>query len=545
MRYRPAMILMVSAVAVATASAALVATWLAGRAEMRRALETQAVVLASTAAQGVDAAQNTRAAQGQSFTSEDYATIERALRRMRDSWRAAGLNVRYVYTLVPDTRSPTGLAYAVDAEEEAVNKSQIGEPWITRTSDVGTFDYRHPQAFGYEDRYGEFFSGFMPVRAEGTDVAMVVGVDLDGSLVDQAGWRTIRTALGPVALIIVLAVLLAGIPGRRLVRPLENLRVVAQRFGQGDLTVRPDVRAPGEAGAIAVALQSSLAALRHTVRSADDTSQRVREACERLLATAEERRKAVRQATERTADAARRARAIVAASGNIAHDANAVAGVARESVEAGTQMQREIAAIEGSVRGVVERGHELARNLQVMRDRAATVDSALETIVQVANRSSVLSLNAEIEANQAGPAGRGFAVVAREIRRLAEQAAASSLQVERNLAAMHEAMQAGDRAAEVFDRAAQEASQKSSQLSMCLSQGMRELDSLTPRLQGIAERGDDFNREGRTMDAGLAEAEAAVAALGALLENFDTSLAELRDRSQQVHGLLAQLRTEE
>lgn len=539
------MILMVSAVAVATASAALVATWLAGRAEMRRALETQAVVLASTAAQGVDAAQNTRAAQGQSFTSEDYATIERALRRMRDSWRAAGLNVRYVYTLVPDTRSPTGLAYAVDAEEEAANKSQIGEPWITRTSDVGTFDYRHPQAFGYEDRYGEFFSGFMPVRAEGTDVAMVVGVDLDGSLVDQAGWRTIRTALGPVALIIVLAVLLAGIPGQRLVRPLENLRVVAQRFGQGDLTVRPDVRAPGEAGAIAVALQSSLAALRHTVRSADDTSQRVREACGRLLATAEERRKAVRQATERTADAARRARAIVAASGNIAHDANAVAGVARESVEAGTQMQREIAAIEGSVRGVVERGHELARNLQVMRDRAATVDSALETIVQVANRSSVLSLNAEIEANQAGPAGRGFAVVAREIRRLAEQAAASSLQVERNLAAMHEAMQAGDRAAEVFDRAAQEASEKSSQLSICLSQGMRELDSLTPRLQGIAERGDDFNREGRTMDAGLAEAEAAVAALGALLENFDTSLAELRDRSQQVHGLLAQLRTEE
>lgn len=539
------MILMVSAVAVATASAALVATWLAGRAEMRRALETQAVVLASTAAQGVDTAQNTRAAQAQSFTSDDYATVERTLRRMRDSWRAAGLNVRYVYTLVPDTRSPTGLSYAVDAEEEAVNKSQIGEPWITRTSDVGTFDYRHPQAFGYEDRYGQFFSGFMPVRAEGTDVAMVVGVDLDGSLVDQAGWRTMRTALGPVALIIVLAVVLAGVPGRRLVRPLENLRVVAQRLGQGDLTVRPDVRAPGEAGEIAVALQSSLAALRHTVRSADDTSHRVRESCERLLATAEERRKAIRQATERTADAARRARAIVAASGNIAHDATAVAGVARESVEVGAQMQREIAAIEGSVRGVVERGHELAQSLKVMRDRAATVDSALETIVQVANRSSVLSLNAEIEANQAGPAGRGFAVVAREIRRLAEQAAASSLQVERNLAAMHEAMQAGDRAAEVFDRAAHEASEKSSQLSSCLSQGMRDLDSLTPRLQGIAERGDDFNREGRTMDAGLAEAEAAVAALGALLENIDASLAELRDRSRQVHGLLAQLRTED
>lgn len=539
------MILMVSAVAVATASAALVATWLAGRAEMRRALETQAVVLASTAAQGVDTAQNTRAAQAQSFTSDDYATVERTLRRMRDSWRAAGLNVRYVYTLVPDTRSPTGLSYAVDAEEEAVNKSQIGEPWITRTSDVGTFDYRHPQAFGYEDRYGQFFSGFMPVRAEGTDVAMVVGVDLDGSLVDQAGWRTMRTALGPVALIIVLAVVLAGVPGRRLVRPLENLRVVAQRLGQGDLTVRPDVRAPGEAGEIAVALQSSLAALRHTVRSADDTSHRVRESCERLLATAEERRKAIRQATERTADSARRARAIVAASGNIAHDATAVAGVARESVEVGAQMQREIAAIEGSVRGVVERGHELAQSLKVMRDRAATVDSALETIVQVANRSSVLSLNAEIEANQAGPAGRGFAVVAREIRRLAEQAAASSLQVERNLAAMHEAMQAGDRAAEVFDRAAHEASEKSSQLSSCLSQGMRDLDSLTPRLQGIAERGDDFNREGRTMDAGLAEAEAAVAALGALLENIDASLAELRDRSRQVHGLLAQLRTED
>ena len=52
-----------------------------------------------------------------------------------------------------------------------------------------------------------------------------------------------------------------------------------------------------------------------------------------------------------------------------------------------------------------------------------------EVITSVANRTSLLSLNASIEAARAGESGRGFAVVADEIRKLSESAGQSANEI--------------------------------------------------------------------------------------------------------------------
>jgi methyl-accepting chemotaxis protein len=64
------------------------------------------------------------------------------------------------------------------------------------------------------------------------------------------------------------------------------------------------------------------------------------------------------------------------------------------------------------------------------------VESALDSIDDISDRTNILSLNASIEAARAGTSGRGFAVVAEEIGRLAESSLAGSKEIRRSFSSI-------------------------------------------------------------------------------------------------------------
>ena len=71
------------------------------------------------------------------------------------------------------------------------------------------------------------------------------------------------------------------------------------------------------------------------------------------------------------------------------------------------------------------------------------INLVVTTITKVADQTNLLSINAAIEAEKAGEYGLGFLVVAREIRRLADQTAVATLDIERMVKEMQYSVSAG------------------------------------------------------------------------------------------------------
>jgi methyl-accepting chemotaxis protein len=97
--------------------------------------------------------------------------------------------------------------------------------------------------------------------------------------------------------------------------------------------------------------------------------------------------------------------------------------VAEDGAKAVRETSQAMEAIRGNVQNTARAIKRLGESSQEISDFARTIN-------EISDRTSILALNASIQAAAAGEEGRGFAVVAEEIQRLAERAAVSTRQIE-------------------------------------------------------------------------------------------------------------------
>ncbi len=134
---------------------------------------------------------------------------------------------------------------------------------------------------------------------------------------------------------------------------------------------------------------------------------------------------------------------IAATSRELAQIMKNVVGMVKDAATSAVGGQSNLAQMQIAIRRMEETSHQVTGKLQAIHEQSGAIHSVVAAIVQIADRTNLLSLNAAIEAEKAGAAGAGFSVVAREIRRLANMTSVSTLEIENIANEMTAAVSAG------------------------------------------------------------------------------------------------------
>src|SRR2546422_1301025 len=141
-----------------------------------------------------------------------------------------------------------------------------------------------------------------------------------------------------------------------------------------------------------------------------------------------------------------------------------------------------ITRMETTMHHIMEASGSITGKLAVLSEKTANINSVVTTITKVADQTNLLSLNAAIEAEKAGEYGLGFAVVAMEIRRLADQTAVATYDIEKMVKEMQSAVSAGVMGMDKFSEEVRRGVEEIRQVSTQLAQIIHQVQTLTPRV---------------------------------------------------------------
>jgi len=253
-----------------------------------------------------------------------------------------------------------------------------------------------------------------------------------------------RAAILGLSLATILGVTLAALAvARSISSPIRAAMDVARQVAGGDLRASVNVTTDDETGALLGAIRTMTNDLRGLIGRIQKSSVALISTATAIQATSSEQQQVIADYGASTSQAVAAVKQISVTSQELLRTMTEVNDVAARTGLMATDGRESLAGMDDTMRQLAESTSSFGAKLATISERAATINLAVTTITKVADQTNLLSINAAIEAEKAGEYGTGFLVVAREIRRLADQTAVASLDIERMVKEMQYSVSAG------------------------------------------------------------------------------------------------------
>jgi methyl-accepting chemotaxis protein WspA len=227
--------------------------------------------------------------------------------------------------------------------------------------------------------------------------------------------------------------------------------------------------------------------LQDTMKAIANSAIGVHSNTQQIATTAKEQQATASEIAATTTEIGATSKEISATSRELVKTMGEVAMVAEQAATLAGTGQAGLAHMEETMKNVMGAAGSINAKLSILSEKASNINQVVTTITKVADQTNLLSLNAAIEAEKAGDYGRGFAVVATEIRRLADQTAVATYDIEQMVKEMQSAVSAGVMGMDKFSEEVRRGMHDVQQIGGQLSQIIQQVQALAPRVESVNE----------------------------------------------------------
>ncbi|MFK8185993.1 MAG: methyl-accepting chemotaxis protein [Phormidesmis sp.] len=328
-------------------------------------------------------------------------------------------------------------------------------------------------------------------------------------------------------LIIVVGLLILWATNRIIQQSLNQAVDAAESVATGDLTYPIEETSGDAVGKLLTAIKNMTQSLNGLISRVSQSGIQVTRSATQIASSSRQLEATMTEQAASTSEITTTAQEIATTANALAQTVEQVSSMANSTATVAQDGQQNLTQMETTIRQLATATEDISTQLGLINDKANNINAVVVTITKVADQTNLLSLNAAIEAEKAGEYGAGFAVVAREIRRLADQTAVATLEIETMVRDMQSAVSTGVMEMDRF--------------SQNIGQGVTDIQSISGQIniviQKIQSLTPQFESASQGMDAQSQKAQQIRASMEQLNDTSQQTFGAMRESNQSIHEL--------
>lgn len=274
----------------------------------------------------------------------------------------------------------------------------------------------------FQDEFGDMINDLI--------VGRIAAVEAEYTRAEQR----YSTSQGAFMLTIVIGVCIALAVGFLLMKsindPLKKITSAMNVMKKGDLSQKLHYESKNEFGELIDGFNQMADYLEDLISQIQNAGIQVTSSITEIAATTRQQEATSTEHAATASEIAASTNQIAATSANLMNTMKTVNSLASNAASAAEDGHSGLINIDQTMVKMEEATGSIVGKLSVLSEKAGDIAGVVKTINKLADQTNLLSLNAAIEAEKAGEYGTGFSVVATEIRRLADQTAVATYDIE-------------------------------------------------------------------------------------------------------------------